>query len=85
MCSEYCICIKPEKLTGDRELLIFSTECGRVCFIPVHKGILKETAIYVVFLLLYDVADYHPAFTERTGQPWVHDKKMLKPGLSSVS
>lgn len=60
---------------GDSELIIYCAECGKVCFIPIHKGILKETAIYVPFLLLYDLADYHPAFTEMTHQPWAHAKQ----------
>lgn len=34
---------------GDRELFIYCAECGRICFIPIRKGILKETAIYVPF------------------------------------
>jgi len=66
--------IKPEKLMGDSELFIYCAECGRVCFIPIHEEILKETAIYVRFVL-YDLADYHPAFTEMTHQPWAHDKQ----------
>lgn len=55
---------------GDSELLIYCIECWRICFIPIHKEILKETAIYVSFLLLYDLADYHSAFTEMTYQSW---------------
>lgn len=75
MCLEQCIHIKREKLMGDIELFIYCAECGRVCFISIHTGILKETAIYVPFLLLYDLSDYHPAFTEMTHQLWAPDKQ----------
>lgn len=60
---------------GDSELFIYCAECRRVCFIPIHNGILQETAIYVPFPLLHDLADYHPPFTETTHQLWAHDKQ----------
>lgn len=64
--------MKREKLMGDIELFIYCAECGRVCFIPFQPEILKEAAIY---FLLYDLADYHPPFTEMTQQPWADDKQ----------
>lgn len=72
MFSEWCIHMKREKLMGDIELFIYCAESGRVCFIPFQPEILKEAAIY---FLLYDLADYHPPFTEMTQQPWADDKQ----------
>lgn len=57
ICSEQRIYRKAEKLMGDSELFIYCAEGRRVCFIPIHKGILQETPIYVTFLLLYYLAD----------------------------